>query len=153
MICKHQKNSKNPDGDVVSFRCCLHVNSTIENGTRTARMGLRSDIPSYIRIASEMLLIIYNHQARTCRRCNRTGHIALKCSSYACFNCDELGHVASACPDHVRCSICKSIAHKAYACPFPLIDDLNSNLPINAILGDALASVPVPSASQSVNDY
>ena len=100
MICKHQKNPKNPDGDVVSFRRCLHANSTIENGTHTARMRLRSDIPSYIRIISETLLIIYDHQPRTCRRCNRTGHIALECSSYACFNCDELGHVASDCPDH-----------------------------------------------------
>ena len=139
-------------GNVVSFRRCLHANSTIEKGTRTARMRLHSDIPSYIRIASETLLILYDHQPRTCRRCNRTGHIALECSSYACFNCDELGHVASVCPDHVRCSICKSFAHKAYACPFALIDDLNSNLPINAILADALASVLVPSDSQSVND-
>ena len=83
-------------GDVISFRRCFHANSSIENGTRTVRMRLCSDIPSYIRIASETLLIIYDHQPRTCRCCNRTGHIARECSSYTCFNCDELGHVASA---------------------------------------------------------
>ena len=95
----------------------------------------------------------YDHQLRTCRRCNRTGHIARECSSYACFNCDELGHVASACTHRLRCSICKSSAHKAFACPFALIDNLNSNLPINTILADALASVPInpPSTDSSDN--
>ena len=128
-------------GDVISFRRCLHTNSTIENGNRTARMRLRCSIPSYLRIASESLLILYENQSCTCRRCNIFGHIARECNSYACYNCNQLGHVASACTDYVRCSICKSIAHRASSCPFAVIDDLNTNLPINAVLADAVATI------------
>ena len=104
-------------------------------------MRLRCSIPSYLRIASESLLILYENQSCTCRHCNRFGHIARECNSYACYNCDQLGHVASACTDYVRCSICKSIAHRASSCPFAVIDDLNTNLPINAVLADAVATI------------
>ena len=116
-------------------------------------MRLRCSIPSYLRIASESLLILYENQSCTCRHCNRFGHIARECNSYACYNCDQLGHVASACTDYVRCSICKSIAHRVSSCPFAVIDDLNTNLPINAVLADAVATIlvapPAPSASAS----
>lgn len=114
-------------------------------------MRLRCSIPSYLRIASESLLILYENQSCTCRCCNRFGPIACECNSYACYNCDQLGHVASACTDYVRCSIWKSIAHRASSCPFAVIDNLNTNLPINAVLADAVATILVASPAPSAN--
>ena len=59
----------------------------------------------------------------------RPGHV----STFACFNCDELGHVEFVCEEPTRCSICKSISHKAFRCPYAVIDDLNENLPVAAV--------------------
>ena len=53
-------------GDVLSFRRCKHYGTGIENGTRTARMRLRTPIPSYVRLASETLYVYYTGQIRTC---------------------------------------------------------------------------------------
>ena len=137
-------------GDVLSFRRCKHYGTGIENGTHTARMRLRTPIPSYVRIASETLYVYYTGQTRTCRRCNLPGHEARQYNNFACFNCDELGHVASACFDSLRCSICKSAGHKANHFPFA-VDALNEKHSITTSLVRTLESVP-PSIASSSSD-
>ena len=139
-------------GDVLSFRRAKHYDTDIENGNLTARMRLRTAIPSYIRIASESLYVYYNGQSHTCRRCNRSGHEARNCNNYACFNCDQLGHYATACTDALRCSICKSTGHKAHHCPFALIDALDKEVSITTSLVRTLEAIPFSLESESDNE-
>ena len=51
------------------------------NGTRTARMKLRENIPSSINVSGYNLAFIYNGQKRTCYICGSEGHMAKDCTT------------------------------------------------------------------------
>ena len=61
-------------GSVLSFRRDLLTDS-IFNGVRTARMEVKKDIPSTVRIAGEFIRFWYLGQPKTCRRCGDLGHL------------------------------------------------------------------------------
>ena len=75
-------------GSVLSFRRDILTDS-IFNGVRTARMEVKKDIPSTVRIAGEFIRFWYPGQPKTCRRCRDLGHLIKECESVRCFNCEQ----------------------------------------------------------------
>ena len=51
----------------------------LENGTRTARMELKHNIPSSMNIQGHLILLLYNGQNKTCFKCGRDNHMAVDC--------------------------------------------------------------------------
>ena len=91
-------------GKVLSFRRdCIAVG--FYNGVRTARLRLSRAIPSSLQIVSEQVMVFYESQPRTCRRCGGEGHVANGCKAPCCFNCDGAGHCADDCPKPVLCNV------------------------------------------------
>ena len=67
-------------GKVLSFhRDCIATG--IYNGVRTARMRLQRPIPSTMRVVGEQVMVFYESQPRTCRRCGDEGHMANGCKA------------------------------------------------------------------------
>ena len=104
-------------GSVLSFRRDLLTDS-IFNGVRTARMEVKKDIPSTVRIAGEFIRFWYSGQPKTCRRCGDLGHLIKECESVRCFNCEQSGHRSEECEMPLLCSICRSVDHLVYECPY-----------------------------------
>ena len=97
-----------------------HSQPTVFNGLRHYRIQLKRNdvtVPSYLRFGKFLLRFSHAGQTRTCRKCNRSGHLAATCKNILCFNCDELGHVARECPNAMLCCLCKSSGHLAKTCP------------------------------------
>ena len=104
-------------GKVFSFRrdkCRGHI----RNGVRTARMRLKSDIPSVVRIAGTYIRLWYPGQPKTCRRCGAADHFAASCQSVRCFNCEQPGHRFEDCSESKLCSVCRSPFHVVRECPY-----------------------------------
>ena len=104
-------------GSVLSFRRDLLTDS-IFNGVRTARMEVKKEIPSTVRIAGEFIRFWYPGQPKTCRHCGDLGHLIKECQSVRCFNCEESGHRSEECEMPPLCSICRSIDHVVCECPY-----------------------------------
>ena len=49
------------------------------NGTRTARMQIKSNIPSSMNILGHNIFFMYNGQKRTCHKCGGENHLAANC--------------------------------------------------------------------------
>ena len=79
---------------------------------------IKRPFPSFLRFDQYYVQFRYVSQARTCRLCGQTNHLASACHTFTCFNCKKTGHLASDCPGPVYCNICKSPAHQAHSCPF-----------------------------------
>ena len=97
-----------------------HSQPTIFNGLRHYRIQLKRDgvsVPSFLRFGMFLLRFTHAGQTPTCRKCNRSGHLAATCNNVLCFNCDQLGHVARECPNAMLCCLCKSSTHLAKTCP------------------------------------
>lgn len=106
-------------GRVLSFRRDK-IGDVIFNGVRTARMRLAHHIPCSINVVGEPIIIYYESQPRTCRRCGDTGHLAQNCRASRCFNCDQPGHRRENCPEVLLCSACFCADHGTPVCPFIL---------------------------------
>ena len=86
------------------------------NGLRHLNVELDHSMPSFLRFGKFQVRVWHEGQIKTCRRCNRVGHIAKDCNNTLCFNCDELDHTAKECPHQMRCCICKGVDHLAAGC-------------------------------------
>ena len=106
-------------GTVLSFRRDL-VNDTVFNGIRTARMEIKHDIPSTVRIVGEFIKFWYPGQPKSCRRCGDLDHLIKDCVNIRCFNCEQSGHRVEQCPERPMCSICRSTSHPVRNCPYLL---------------------------------
>lgn len=69
-------------------------------------------------LVGEQVMIFYESQPRTCRRCGGEGHVANGCKAPRCFNCDGAGHRADDCPKPGLCNVCFSEEHFTCRCPF-----------------------------------
>ena len=49
------------------------------NGTRTAHMQIKSNIPSSVNVQGHRIFFIYNGQKRTCHKCGEENHLAANC--------------------------------------------------------------------------
>ena len=70
-------------GKVHSIRMNRHSNGKAEgllNGIRTARMEIRQNIPSSIKVFGHSVVFLYNGQKRTCHKCGRDTHFAVDCN-------------------------------------------------------------------------
>lgn len=105
-------------GTIIGMRRGKYANTNIENGIRHVRMKLDKDIPSYIRLASEVIRVTYLGQPPTCRKCDSPDHMAAACRDQKCFNCGSVEHLARNCPEEKRCAFCHSLEHKFKECDF-----------------------------------
>ena len=103
-------------GEVISFRRDC-ASAGIENGICTARMNIRRDIPSSVRIVGEAIRVWYADQPLTCRRCGGKDHVAGGCNNFRCFNCEGPGHRAHQCPEPPLFGVCLEAGDRAVDCP------------------------------------
>ena len=101
---KYVKRNKIPDTDV-------------ENGITTVCIDLERHIPSFLQVGAYTVMMRYNGQPRTCRKCDQVGHLATACKEVRCFNCGSPGHVKRICPKHRVCSLCREPNHSLGDCP------------------------------------
>ena len=106
-------------GTVLLFRRDL-VNDSVFNGIRTARVEIKHDIPSTVRIVGEFIKFWYPGQPKSCRRCGDLDHFIKDCVNIRCFNCQQSGHRVEQCQEHPMCSICRSTSHAVRNCPYLL---------------------------------
>ena len=104
-------------GSVLSFRRD-HATDAIYNGVRTARMEIKQNIPSTVRITGEFIKFWYPGQPKSCRRCG--DHLVKDCRNVRCFNCEQSGHRVEECDKAPMCSFCPSIDHVVCDCPYLL---------------------------------
>ena len=88
----------------------------VQNGLRHFRMVLSSNIPNWIYIGKFSLMIRYDGQEKTCRRCDAVDHLANACNQRRCFNCGKIGHISSGCEDVLRCAVCRAASHLTSEC-------------------------------------
>lgn len=104
-------------GSVLSFRRELG-SENVFNGIRTARMEIKRDIPSTVRIEGEFIKFWYPGQPKSCRRCGDLDHLIKDCVNVRCFNCERSGHRFKECKEQPMCSICHSTDHLVRDCPY-----------------------------------
>ena len=106
-------------GSVLSFRRD-HATDSIYNGVRTARMEIKQNIPSTVRITGEFIKFWYPGQPKSCRRCGDLDHLVKDCRNVRCFNCEQSGHRVEECEKAPMCSICRLTDHVVCDCPYLL---------------------------------
>ena len=106
-------------GTVLLFHGDL-VNDSVFNGIRTARVEIKHDIPSTVRIVGEFIKFWYPGQPKSCRRCGDLDHFIKHCVNIRCFNCEQSGHCVEQCQERPMCSICHSTSHPLRNCPYLL---------------------------------
>ena len=106
-------------GRVFSFRRD-RLGEGLFNDVRTARMRLREHIPSSLSIVGETIMIYYESQPRSCRKCGSKDHMASNCKTPRCLNCQEAGHRKDECPEKELCNVCLEDNHRTAFCPFVL---------------------------------
>ena len=137
-------------GHVLSFRRDKIVD-VLYNRVRTARMRLMNHIPCSIHVVGEPIIVYYESQPRTCRRCGDTDHVAQNCCTPRCYNCDAPGHRGEHCLEKLLCAACFSADHETSVCPFILYSG-NVELPVadsDAPKTYAAAAVSTPAVAHA----
>ena len=138
-------------GSVMSFRRDLATDAVF-NSVRTARMEIKQDIPSSVRIAGEFIKFWYPGQPKSCRRCGDLDHLIKDCHRVRCFNCEKSGHRIEECKEASMCSVCRSTDHVVCECPYLLY---NANVECaslrNASTSDSYAEAAKASRTVAFN--
>ena len=100
---------------MLSFRRDL-ATEHIFNGVRTARMKIKHDMPSTVRIVEEFIEFWYPGQPKSCRRCGDLDHLIKDCANVRCFNCERSGHRVEQWEERPMCSICHSTGYLMREC-------------------------------------
>ena len=106
-------------GHVLSF-CRDKIGDVLYSGVRMARMRLMNHIPCSIHVVGEPIIVYYESQPRTCRRCGDTDHVAQNCRTPRCYNCDAPGLRREHCPEKLLGAACFYADHGTPVCPFIL---------------------------------
>lgn len=120
----------------------------IQTGVRHYCVRINQPIPNFMRFGRIVINLRYPGQPRTCRHCNRCGHLENSCRELVCFNCEDTGHQAATCPHPVKCNLCKSTEHKARSCPFSWSSKPASSTETSEQLTTAEGPEDQPSTSQ-----
>ena len=100
---------------MLSFRRDL-ATEHIFNGVSTARMKIKHDMPSTVRIVEEFIEFWYPGQPKSCRRCGDLDHLIKDCANVRCFNCERSGHRVEQWEERPMCSICHSTGYLMREC-------------------------------------
>ena len=92
-------------------------NTEVENGITTVCIELEKHIPSFLQVGAYTVMLRYNGQPRTCRKCDQVGHLATTCKEVRCYNCGDPGHVKRSCSKQRVCSLCREPGHSLGDCP------------------------------------
>ena len=91
-------NAISPSGTVANIRRQHHVfNEDIETGVRSCLVkNLKKAVPSYVKVGGFTLPVRYRGQQRTCKICEKPGHLARDCPARGrCFVCGSYSHQAN----------------------------------------------------------
>ena len=79
------------------------VPEKVHDGQRVLRMGLRRNIPSFIKFGPFLVWVFYPGQPKHCWKCSPPDHIGRECPFHFCFNCERCGHIAMS-VSNARCA-------------------------------------------------
>ena len=139
-------------GQVLKIYRRTHLGCHVETGVRVARMVIEKPLPSFLRFGRRLVRTWHDGQVPTCRRCNRSGHVARNCNEKFCFNCEGHGHEAPDCTRALLCSICKRPNHWARNCEFSWSRPHHRDVPLSDRPGSSLtiethdSQPPLPAA-------
>lgn len=74
----------------------------ITNGDRKCVMVIKKEIPNWIKVGPYTLMIYHRGIVKTCRLCQKEGHLAAACQNVVCHRCKKPGHMVKQCPEIVE---------------------------------------------------
>ena len=107
-------------GRVQFARENTHPGTNKLNKVMTLKMIMTEPIPSYVHLGPACLLVQYEGQPMTCRKCDSRTHLAANCSAK---RCGRVGHINADCPESSLCQGCGSSEHHLAQCDTSFFPD------------------------------